>query len=161
MELAWCVKVVDQDNAPDRVGDLKPLLAPRVVAVIGASRERRKVGSEILHNILASGFIGQVVDDLKAAFGNVYCVDDGSPYAVTDVAAERAVLHPPHAFAFKRILGDGALCVLLCGLYGLAAQLAREQVARTPTACACVKAQFSLPFGGPRRPQLPTEGQGN
>ena len=61
MELAWCVKVVDQDNAPDRVGDLKPLLAPRVVAVIGASRERRKVGSEILHNILASGFIGQVV----------------------------------------------------------------------------------------------------
>ena len=61
MELAWCVKVVDQDNAPDRVGDLKPLLAPRVVAVIGASRERRKVGSEILHNILASGFTGQVV----------------------------------------------------------------------------------------------------
>ena len=53
--------MADEDTASERSGDLKPFFTPRVVAVIGASRERRKVGSEILHNILASGFTGQVV----------------------------------------------------------------------------------------------------
>ena len=42
--------MVDQDSAPERVGGLKPFFAPRVVAVIGVSRD-----------ILASGFTGQVV----------------------------------------------------------------------------------------------------
>lgn len=49
------------DDATDPVPDLKPFFTPRVVAVIGASRERHKVGSEILHNLVSSGFTGQVV----------------------------------------------------------------------------------------------------
>jgi acyl-CoA synthetase (NDP forming) len=36
------------------------LFEPRSVAVIGASRERGKIGGEILHNLLATGFNGPV-----------------------------------------------------------------------------------------------------
>ena len=34
---------------------MKPFFEPRVVAVIGANRERGKIGSEILHNLVAGG----------------------------------------------------------------------------------------------------------
>ena len=40
---------------------MKPFFEPRVVAVVGANRDRGKIGSEILHNIVAGGFTGAVV----------------------------------------------------------------------------------------------------
>lgn len=40
---------------------IRPFFEPRVVAVVGANRERGKIGAEILHNLLACGFTGQVV----------------------------------------------------------------------------------------------------
>ena len=43
------------------VTDLAPLFAPAAVAVFGASRDRHKLGSELLHNLIASGFTGTVV----------------------------------------------------------------------------------------------------
>ena len=43
------------------VSDLTAFFSPRSVAVFGASPERRKIGSEILHNLVASGFTGTVV----------------------------------------------------------------------------------------------------
>jgi acetyl coenzyme A synthetase (ADP forming)-like protein len=39
---------------------VKRLFEPRSVAVVGASRDRGKIGSEVLHNILAAGFSGRV-----------------------------------------------------------------------------------------------------
>lgn len=39
---------------------LRPVFAPRSVAVIGANRERGKIGSEILHNIIDGGFTGRL-----------------------------------------------------------------------------------------------------
>jgi acetate---CoA ligase (ADP-forming) len=36
------------------------LFEPRSVAIIGASRERGKIGAEILHNVLSAGFRGEV-----------------------------------------------------------------------------------------------------
>ncbi|MGA2165340.1 MAG: GNAT family N-acetyltransferase [Solirubrobacteraceae bacterium] len=42
------------------VAALKSFLAPHAVAVIGASRRRRTVGAEILHNLLRGGFTGEV-----------------------------------------------------------------------------------------------------
>jgi acetyl coenzyme A synthetase (ADP forming)-like protein len=42
------------------VHGLAPLLRPRSVAVIGASRERGTIGAEIFHNLLANGFQGAV-----------------------------------------------------------------------------------------------------
>ena len=47
---------------PQRVlADLTPFFEPRVVAVIGANRERHKIGSEILHNLLMTNFSGTLV----------------------------------------------------------------------------------------------------
>jgi acetate---CoA ligase (ADP-forming) len=40
---------------------MRPFFEPGVVAVIGANRSRGRIGSEILHNIIASGFPGRVV----------------------------------------------------------------------------------------------------
>ncbi len=40
---------------------LRPFFEPRAIAVIGASRARGKIGSEILHNLIATGFTGTVV----------------------------------------------------------------------------------------------------
>jgi acyl-CoA synthetase (NDP forming)/GNAT superfamily N-acetyltransferase len=42
------------------VASLRPLLLPRSVAVVGASRRRATVGRAILHNIVTSGFTGPV-----------------------------------------------------------------------------------------------------
>ena len=39
---------------------MNALFEPRSVAVVGAGRERGKIGSEVLHNILAAGFPGSV-----------------------------------------------------------------------------------------------------
>ena len=39
---------------------VQAFLAPRSVAVIGASRERGKIGSEILHNLVSAGFTGRL-----------------------------------------------------------------------------------------------------
>ena len=40
--------------------ELAPFFAPRAVAVFGASRDRHKLGSEILHNLTATGFAGAI-----------------------------------------------------------------------------------------------------
>ncbi len=41
--------------------DLAAFFEPRVVAVIGASREAQKIGTEILRNLLSTGFAGRLV----------------------------------------------------------------------------------------------------
>ena len=40
---------------------MKLLFEPRVVAVIGAARERGKIGAEIFHNLVSSGFRGKAI----------------------------------------------------------------------------------------------------
>ena len=40
---------------------LEPFFSPRAVAVFGASRDRHKLGSEILHNLIDTGFTGKVI----------------------------------------------------------------------------------------------------
>lgn len=40
---------------------MRPFFEPTVVAVIGANRARGRIGSEILHNLIASGFSGTLV----------------------------------------------------------------------------------------------------
>ena len=39
---------------------MKAFFEPQTVAVIGASRERGKIGAEILHNLLSDGFTGRL-----------------------------------------------------------------------------------------------------
>jgi acetyl coenzyme A synthetase (ADP forming)-like protein len=40
---------------------MRPIFAPRSIAVVGASRRRGNLGAEILHNLIAGGFRGPVV----------------------------------------------------------------------------------------------------
>jgi hypothetical protein len=42
------------------VASMKHFFEPRSVAVIGANRERGKIGSEILHNLTSGGFTGRL-----------------------------------------------------------------------------------------------------
>lgn len=51
--------VAERERRAD-VASLEPLLRPRSVAVIGASRRRGTVGAELLRNIVAGGFKGAV-----------------------------------------------------------------------------------------------------
>ena len=43
------------------MSDLTAFFEPACVAIVGASRERNKIGSEVLHNLVATGFTGSVV----------------------------------------------------------------------------------------------------
>jgi acetyl coenzyme A synthetase (ADP forming)-like protein len=54
---------------------VQAFLAPRSVAIIGASRDRGKIGSEILHNLAAAGFTGQLaaVHPRAATIGATPC----------------------------------------------------------------------------------------
>ncbi|MBT2212657.1 bifunctional GNAT family N-acetyltransferase/acetate--CoA ligase family protein [Actinomadura sp. NEAU-AAG7] len=51
--------VAERERRAD-VASLEPLLRPRVVAVIGASRRRGTVGAEVVRNIVSGGFKGAV-----------------------------------------------------------------------------------------------------
>jgi acyl-CoA synthetase (NDP forming)/GNAT superfamily N-acetyltransferase len=51
--------VASRESQAD-VASLRPLLRPRSVAVVGASRRRATVGRAILHNIATGGFTGHV-----------------------------------------------------------------------------------------------------
>ena len=51
--------VASRESRAD-VASLRPLLQPRSVAVVGASRRRATVGRAILHNLVTSGFTGPV-----------------------------------------------------------------------------------------------------
>jgi acetyl coenzyme A synthetase (ADP forming)-like protein len=98
---------------------LRRVLAPRSVAVIGASRRRGTVGAEVFHNLLAAGFTGPVypVNPRAAAVQSVPAyaavgqIAGPVDLAVLAVPAER-VVEVARACAAK---GVGALVVLSAG----------------------------------------------
>jgi acyl-CoA synthetase (NDP forming) len=45
---------------PTAGANLRAILAPRSIAVIGASRRENTIGHQILHNLITFGFIGAV-----------------------------------------------------------------------------------------------------
>jgi acetate---CoA ligase (ADP-forming) len=64
LSLSVTERFADQAAARSRAAataSMKGFFEPRVVAVVGANRERGKIGSEILHNLIAGGFTGTVV----------------------------------------------------------------------------------------------------
>ena len=56
---SYLESVASRESRAD-VASLRPVLQPRSVAVVGASRRRATVGRAILHNIVTSGFTGPV-----------------------------------------------------------------------------------------------------
>ncbi|MEU8801047.1 GNAT family N-acetyltransferase [Spirillospora sp. NPDC048819] len=113
--------VAERERRAD-VASLEPLLRPRVVAVIGASRRRGKVGAELLHNIVSGGFKGAVYAVNPHAAGTdmrgVPCVTtladlpEPPDLAVITVPADAV---PGVAAACGRI-GTPALVVISSGL---------------------------------------------
>ena len=64
ISLAVTPRFEDQAAARSRTAataSMKSFFEPRVVAVVGANRQRGKIGSEILHNLVAAGFSGAIV----------------------------------------------------------------------------------------------------
>jgi len=53
------VKLLEPETMP--IAALDAFFEPRTVAVIGASRDGKKIGTEILRNLLATGFTGVIV----------------------------------------------------------------------------------------------------
>ena len=98
---------------------LRRVLAPRSVAVIGASRRRGTVGGELFHNLLAAGFTGPVYPvnpkaaavQSVAAYARVEEIPGPVDLAVVAVPAGR-VVEVARGCAAK---GVGALIVVSAG----------------------------------------------
>jgi len=98
---------------------MKAFFEPRVVAVIGANRERGKIGSEILHNLISAGFTGTLVPvhptathiDGLDAYPSVADVPYPVDLAVIAVPAEH-VLTTVDACIAKNVR---AMCVISAG----------------------------------------------
>jgi acetyl coenzyme A synthetase (ADP forming)-like protein len=98
---------------------LDAFFSPHTVAVFGASRERRKIGSEILNNLITTGFAGQIVpvhpaaDQLQGL--RVYRALDDYPgaidLAVVAVPAERVDAVVDECLA----KGVAAICIISAG----------------------------------------------
>ncbi len=102
------------------VASLRSVLAPRSVAVIGASRRPRTVGRSILHNIVRGGFAGQVyaVNPHGRSMEGIHCVASVADLPeVPDLAviAVPAAAVPEVADACGR-RGVRALVVVTAGL---------------------------------------------
>jgi acetyl coenzyme A synthetase (ADP forming)-like protein len=88
------------------------VLEPRSVAVVGANRERGKIGSEILHNLMAAGFTGRVAAvhpsareiDGVPAFPRVIDIPWEVDLAVIAVPADRVLATVDDCLA-KRVSG--------------------------------------------------------
>ena len=98
---------------------MKAFFEPRVVAVVGANRERGKIGSEILHNLVGAGFTGTIVPIHPAAaeiqglraFKRVSDVPEAVDLAVIVVPAEH-VLDAVDDCLAKGVRG---ICVISAG----------------------------------------------
>ena len=98
---------------------MRPFFEPRVVAVVGANRERGRIGSEILHNLHASGFTGTlapvhpdggVIDGLQA-----YTTVRDIPHQVDLAVVVVAAVHVPAVVDDCIAKGVKALVVISAG----------------------------------------------
>lgn len=101
------------------MNQLSAFFEPACVAVVGASRERNKIGSEILHNLVATGFTGTVVpvhptaDSVQGlkAYRRVADIPTGVDLAVVVVPAAQVPAAVDDCLA-KRV---PAICIISAG----------------------------------------------
>jgi acetyl coenzyme A synthetase (ADP forming)-like protein len=98
---------------------MKSFFEPRTVAVVGANRERGKIGSEILHNLLTAGFRGAIIPVHPAA---TELQGLRAYQRVSDIpgVVDLAVIVVPAAQVLRTVadcIGKGvrALCVISAG----------------------------------------------
>jgi len=98
---------------------MKAFFTPRVVAVIGANRERGRIGSEIFYNLLGAGFRGTVIPvhpsaaeiGSRRAFARVADIPDAVDLAVVVVPAAQVLAAVDDCIA----KGVPAICVISAG----------------------------------------------
>jgi acetyl coenzyme A synthetase (ADP forming)-like protein len=98
---------------------MRAFFAPRAVAVVGASPSRGKIGSEILHNLIASGFTGAVFPVHPSAaeieghrvYPSVVAIPDPVDLAVIVVPAE----HVSRAVDDCIAKGVRGICIISAG----------------------------------------------
>jgi acetyl coenzyme A synthetase (ADP forming)-like protein len=108
---------------------LRPFFEPRSVAVVGANRSRGRIGSEILHNLIASGFRGTLhpvhpaAPELQGITTHPRVTDIPGPVdlAVVAVPAEQVLAVVDDCIA-KGVRG---ICVISAG-FGEANEAGRE-----------------------------------
>jgi len=98
---------------------MKAFFEPKVVAVIGANRERGRIGSEILYNLLGAGFTGSVIPvhptaaeiGGRRAFARVVDIPEPVDLAVVVVPAGHVLAAVDDCIA----KGVPAICVISAG----------------------------------------------
>ncbi len=108
----------DTDRAA-RVASLRPLFAPRAVAVVGASRDPASIGGRIVRNLVDHGFAGQVypINPRASAIGNLRCY---SKVSEAPPPIDLAVIAVPHGAVLDAVAdcasaGIRALIVISAG----------------------------------------------
>jgi acyl-CoA synthetase (NDP forming)/GNAT superfamily N-acetyltransferase len=105
--------VAERERRAD-VASLEPLLRPRSVVVIGASRKRGTVGAELLRNIVAGGFKGAVYAVNPHCAGNDL---HGAPC----VAALADLPEPPDLAVITVPAPSVPAVAAACGRFGISA----------------------------------------
>lgn len=122
---------------------LTPFFEPRVVAVIGASRERNKIGTEILHNLLATNFAGSIVPVHPAA-SEIFGLKTYS--RVTDIPGpvDLAIVVVPAALVEAVVddciaKGVKAICVISAGFgeCGEEGRVVEKRIVKKARAAGC------------------------
>ena len=123
--------------------ELAAFFAPRAVAVFGASRDRHKLGSEILHNLMATGFTGPIYPihpsaleiQGQRAFHSLADVTGEVDLAVIVVPATQVSGVVDHCIA----KGVRALCIISAGFGECSAEGKRleQQIAARARAAGC------------------------
>jgi acetyl coenzyme A synthetase (ADP forming)-like protein len=98
---------------------MRAFFEPRSVAVVGASRTRGKIGSEIFHNLIASGFTGTI----SAVHPSASAIESHPAYrSVSDIPGEvdLAVISVPAAGVLQAVedcvkKGVRGICVISAG----------------------------------------------
>jgi acetyltransferase len=104
---------------PKSRSSLEPLMRPRSVAVVGASRKRVSIGREILRNLIADGFTGPVFP-VNAAAGSVHSLKAYTSVQAIPDPVDLAVVVVPKEHVQKVITDCGkkkvkALVVITAG----------------------------------------------
>jgi acetate---CoA ligase (ADP-forming) len=75
---------------------MRPIFEPRSIAIVGAGRERGKIGAEILHNLIATGFTGAIhpihpsATEIQGLRACRRAVDVGAPIDLAIIAVPAA-----------------------------------------------------------------------
>ena len=98
---------------------LEPFFSPRVVAVVGASRERNKIGTEILHNLIDTKFTGTVipVHPTAAETSGLPAYRASTDIPIRSTSPSSSCLPPTSRPSIDECLAKGvkAICIISAG----------------------------------------------